>query len=107
MKTFLIGTIITGLSLSVAYTFLPDPLTVSVARDGFDCEILRVSREITAGKSPDFVSLQKQEKNDGNNMILRAMGEYSRLGRSSAPTEVMVAHGIVHDEMYRQGAWSS
>jgi len=73
----------------------------AVARDGFDCEILSVSRKIKAGNPPDFVALESQQTRTGENMILRAMGDFRRPG-SYPPSDVEVAYSIVAGEMARQ-----
>ncbi len=67
-----------------------------VARDGFDCEILSVSRKIKAGNSPDFDALRASNQRNGETMILRAMDNFNPLG---AEQPVLDAYRVVLEKM--------
>lgn len=94
-------TVLFGVGASFCVLKLIGHPPVSVARDGFDCEILRVAREIEEGHAPDFVKLEAQTTRNGDNLILRALSTFDRTG-SIPHGDVVLAYSTVMAERYRQ-----
>lgn len=113
LSRFIRGTSIAGFSIFVscaayiAFTFI-DGVSVfsvspriSVARDAYDCEILRIARKIKAGDAPNFVALKQSKSFTPDTMILRA---FDNFWNSSALPDNIVwdAYRTVDAEMQRQ-----
>lgn len=95
VKTFLTAFAITTMLAPLAFFIEKTP----VARNGFDCEILRVAREIENGNVPDFDALRKSGVRNGETMILRAYDDFPNQG--GAPHEsVLKAYNVIKREMF-------
>lgn len=73
----------------------------SIARNAYDCELLRVAKEIESGSAPNFRSLRSKSMQSSETMILRAFDEFWNQG--GIPEEkVLNAYNIIQSEMARQ-----
>ena len=83
---------------SISSTKQPEP---SVARNAYDCELLRVAKEIESGSAPDFRRLRSKSLLGSETMILRAFDEFWNQG--GIPEEkVLDAYNTIQSEMARQ-----
>lgn len=73
----------------------------STARNAYDCELLRVAKEIESGSAPDFRRLRSKSLLGSETMILRAFDEFWNQG--GIPEEkVLNAYNTIQSEMTRQ-----